>query len=185
MTILAIDFETANNNPVSACAIGYCLYEGGRIVEENEILIRPPRYYTQITQRHFLIHGITRDMIKDAPQWPEVYEKLKERFKDSVVIAHNAAFDMRVLRSVSEIYDLEVPAFVYFDSVKLSRQMNTQLPNHRLNTICEYLGMELDHHHALSDARGCLAIVLDAMKKTGTDDIMKLTDELGIRRIPF
>ena len=181
MRILAIDFETANNNPVSACAVGYCLWENGTIAEEGETLIRPYRFYNQFTERHVQIHGITKDMVMNAPNWPTVYDRIRHLFENSFVIAHNASFDINVLKSVSELFNIKLPPFNYVDTVRIARKVHPEFPNYKLNTICDCLNVELNHHNAFSDAKCCMAIVMDAFKQKGTDNMETLLKELKIK----
>ncbi len=180
MRILAIDFETANSSACSACSIGYCLWDNGEIVEKNEILIKPHRLFGYFDWRNIRIHGIKQSMVKDADEWPAVYESIRHCFTDSLVVAHNAVFDMGVLASICTLYDINAEPFEYFDSVLLSRVIHPDLVNHKLNTVCEYLNVDLNHHHAGSDALGCLAIVMDAMDMTGIYDPQKLVQALNI-----
>ena len=185
MRILAIDFETANSSPCSACSIGYCLWDSGEITDKAEILIRPHRLFGHFDWRNVRIHGIKQNQVRDAEEWPAVYERIKDCFRDSLVVAHNAVFDMGVLSSISTLYDVETIPFDYFDSVLLSRVIHPDLVNHKLNTVCDYLNVDLNHHHAGSDALGCLAIVMDAMDMTGIYDPEELVKALQIHLVHF
>ena len=180
MRVLAIDFETANSSPCSACSIGYALWDNGEIIKKEEILIKPHRQFGHFDWRNIRIHGIKPQMVKDAQEWPEVYEKIRDCFKNSYVVAHNAPFDMGVLYSISTLYDVKAEPFEYFDSVLLSRVIHPSLANHKLNTVCEYLNVDLNHHHAGSDALGCLAIVMDAMDIAGIYDPEELVRAYNI-----
>lgn len=68
----------------------------------------------------------------------------------------------------------------WFDTVILSRRLWPQLSHHRLNDVCDYLGIELDHHRADSDAAGCLQIVANAMNQTGIFDVQQLLEEYQV-----
>ena len=155
---LAIDFETANNAADSACAVGLVRVERGTIVQEESFLIRPPSpefYFTHI-------HGLTWEHVMDAPDfgllWPDI-----EPLFDGVdfLAAHNAGFDSRVLRSCAARYELEMPEKDFTCTVQLARRMwevrPTKLPN-----VAHYLGLDLNHHDALSDSRACANIVIAA-----------------------
>ena len=61
------------------------------------------------------------------------------------------------------LYRLELPDAPYFCTVKLSRKVYPYLKHHRLNDVCDYMGIQLDHHDAGSDARGCALIVANTM----------------------
>ena len=180
MKLLAIDFETANSSSASACSIGYALWDEGEIVKREEILIKPHPSVDYFYYFNTQIHGITKEMVEQEDQWPEVFEKIKDNFVDSVVCAHNAPFDMGVLRSINTLYGIKMNPFYYMDTVRLSQLMYPQLRNHKLNTMCDYLDFDLNHHHAGSDALGCLAIVLDAMDQFGIYEPLELVKALKL-----
>ena len=159
----AIDFETANPSPMSACAVGLTVFDGGEMVFSDSWLIRPHPYYDAFYPSFIDIHGITPDQVADAPFFPKVYEQLKPWLDGGVLCAHNAGFDMKVLASCCSLYRLELPDAPYFCTVKLSRKVYPYLKHHRLNDLCDYMGIQLDHHDAGSDARGCALIVANTM----------------------
>lgn len=172
--ICAIDFETANASMLSACSIGVSVIEDGVLSEWWSTLICPPETANEFSVYNMMIHGITPDMVKDAPDFPEVFERLKESMKDAVLCAHNAAFDMKVLRSLCEYYCIEIPENEYFCTVRLSRSVLPFLQRHRLNDVSEYFGIELNHHDAASDARACALIVLNIMTISEIYEIQQL-----------
>lgn len=160
MNFTAIDFETANAKRTSACSIGLVKVENGLIVAEKSFLIKPqPNYF----YASFIdIHHITQSMVKDAPLFGELWPDIREMIEDTeFLVAHNAAFDMSVLRSCLEMEMIRAYLPPHVCTVKLSKQYLPFLYNHKLNTVCEYYGIELDHHEALSDARGCARILLN------------------------
>ena len=178
MKLASIDFETANSKLCSPCELGICVYEDGPI-EEYNWLIKPESDYNYFTNT--FIHGITYEDVKDAPSFDTYYEKLKEILKDAVIVAHNVRFDLGVLNATLDLYDLKHFNNLYFDSVIFARKVFPNLINHKLNTVSEHLNIELDHHHALSDARACLLIILKTMEKSGIYDLNDLLDMLHIK----
>ncbi|MFO0657102.1 MAG: exonuclease domain-containing protein [Polyangia bacterium] len=89
-TFLALDFETANHKPQSACAIGVVRVEDDQVVAQESRLIRPPSRFFAFTD----IHGITWDDVKDAPRFADVWHELQPLFDGATFIAaHNAGFD--------------------------------------------------------------------------------------------
>lgn len=161
--ICAIDFETANASMFSACSIGVTVIEDGVLSESWSTLIHPPKIAGKFSVHNIMIHGITENMVEHAPEFPEIYERLLTSMKDAVLCAHNAEFDMKVLRCLCEHYYLNLPQTEYFCTVRLTRSALPFLERHRLNTVSEYFGIELNHHDASSDARACALIVLNLM----------------------
>ena len=178
MNLLAIDFETANGSSASACSIGCALWVEGEIIDNREILIRPHQSVGFFQYGNMKIHHITPTMVKNCPEWPDVFCDIAGLFENSLVVAHNALFDIGVLRSLNQLYGIEMNDFPYIDTVTVSRIIHPFLPNHKLNTVCEYLNFDFSHHQANSDALGCIAIMEDAMNLMETYDVEELIDRL-------
>ena len=100
----AIDFETANRYPTSACSIGIVVVQDGEITEEFSHLIKPEPYY--FNKKFIEIHGITPVMVKDAPSFYDLWGVIGRYFDTEALVAHNAGFDMSVLKACLERADL-------------------------------------------------------------------------------
>ena len=182
MKITAIDFETANGNPASVCAVGISVMEDDGSVEEKYYsLIRPEGNVSWFAPGNIAIHHITPQDVADAPDFRQVYSEMKQYFQDAVVVAHNARFDMGCLRAACLNTGIPVPDLEFFDTVELSRRVFRNLDHHRLNDMCDYLGVELTHHNALSDSYGCLMIVANVMNLTGIYDPFELAGACNVR----
>ncbi len=173
MNFVAMDFETANHQPYSACSLALVMVKNSQIVDEFYTLIQPE---TPFFWRNVQIHGIHQEDVRNAPKFPEVWQTIQPCFqKNRLVVAHNAAFDTKVLAGCLDYYHLEQPNYLSLCTVKSSRRLFPEFPNHRLNTVCENLNIQLDHHHdALEDSRACAEILLYQEKKFGTDPLKKL-----------
>ena len=118
-----------------------------------------------------------------------VVEVRDGQFYDSyytlIVVAHNARFDMGVLRACLQTADLRAPSFAYADTVTISRRAWPDLPNHKLDTVGDFLHIDFHHHNALDDARTCAAIPLYAGRQMAVDDFRTLAEQLGFRIYPF
>ena len=169
MKIVALDFETANSYSASACSLGIAIYEDGEIIDNFEWYFKPYYLYSHFTFTY--IHGITYEDVKDEEEFPFYYDDLKEILKDSIIVAHNAKFDLDVLNAMCDVYGLDNFKNPYLDTVFISRRVFPELRNHRLNTVSEYLGINLNHHNGKSDAYACLMILLKAMEKYDTYDL--------------
>ncbi|MGL5979133.1 MAG: 3'-5' exonuclease [Erysipelotrichaceae bacterium] len=167
MKVLAIDFETANQYSESACAIGYVLFEDGRMVQQDAYLIKPHPRFAYFNYYNVKIHHISESMVSNAPDFAWVMHQISHLFSDALVIAHNAPFDLKVLRSLCQLYQIALPRFYTLDTVRLARVAFPQLENHHLNTVCSYLNVPLLHHDACSDAHGCMQVYLHAIEQLG------------------
>jgi DNA polymerase-3 subunit epsilon len=141
-------------------------------------LIRPPSlefdyYNTQI-------HGITAEDVRHKPTFSQLWDRIRPYLEEKVVIAHNAAFDISVLRSVLAEYSLPQPKFRYACTVALAKKVWTDLENYKLDTLADKLAVTFDHHNALHDARVCAKIALEAQSRTKTASFLELTEKLSV-----
>jgi len=155
---VAIDFETADHGPDSACAVGIVRVESGRVVHREGILIRPPRSRILFTG----IHGISWPMVASAPVFAEVWPRLLPLLDGAAFLAaHNAPFDRRVLQACCAAAGLAPPPLPFVCTVQVSRKKWGLKPNN-LPAVCRRLGIGLIHHDAASDAEACARIVIAA-----------------------
>ncbi len=178
MEFVAIDFETANCHPTSACSLGLAVVQGGRIVERRSWLIRPePFYFDPFTTA---IHGLRTRDVQNAPSfgqlWPEVFPYLE----GSVVAAHHAAFDIGVLRAALKFYQLPLPQLTILCTLLLSRRAFPSAPSHRLNAVSSALGISLTHHEAESDAAACAQILSILMQQNNLSTMEDLKKRFGL-----
>ena len=154
----AIDFETANQDRWSACAVGIVLVEDGCIVAREQFLIRPPSSYFCFTD----IHGLTWSDVESAPAFGKLWPRLRRHLRRvDFLAAHNASFDRGVLNACCALAEVDPPALPFVCTVSLARACWSIYPT-RLPHVCRNLGIPLRHHEALSDAEACAQIVLRA-----------------------
>ena len=177
---VTIDFETAVNAPDSAISIGLVKYRNYRAIGSYYSLIRPPRLY--IRPDFTDIHGLTVDDVKDAPAFPDIWESaLKPFIGGAPLAAHNAAFDMRVLRAVLAHYALEIPALRYFCTCTLARRTWPELSSHSLGALAEGFGIVYTAHNALDDAMTCGKLVqMSAEKFQKRGNVAELLEAAGV-----
>lgn len=154
--VLAIDFETANEDQRSICSVGIALAENNEIVFNKEFLINPEEKFDP---SNINIHNITEEDVKDKPTFPEVWNSIKGLIDThTLVIAHNTAFDMTALIKACKKYKINTGSFKYLCTLRASRKMFTNLESYSLNKIADYLNIEFTHHKAKDDALVCLEI---------------------------
>lgn len=155
----AIDFETANGERTSVCAVGVVIVRGGEVVDSFYSLIKPePNYYNYWCSR---VHGLSRDDTDDAPVFPDVWAKIEPRIKGLPLVAHNKVFDQACLRAVMRCYQMDYPNYTFLCTLQASRRKLRNLPNHQLPVVAAACGYDMtNHHHALADAEACAAIAI-------------------------
>lgn len=178
MNFVAIDFETANEKRNSPCSIGIVVVENGEIIEKVHHLIKPKEM--RFMPINIGIHGIRPGMVKDELEFDKVWEKINHYFNNNLVIAHNASFDISVLRNTLELYNIEMPSFQYICTMKLSRNFYIGLDNARLNTVNKFLGYEFKHHDALADAMACSNILLSICEELNCSNINEISNLVGV-----
>jgi len=160
---VAIDFETANDEPETACAVGLVRVEKGRIVSRQHYYIRPP--YCNFFFSY--LHGISWKDVKTKPSFAGLWPSLRKALSGvEFLAAHNAHFDQAVLSACCQTAKIEPPDLPFLCTIQLARRAWNIYPTNLLN-VCRHLGFELNHHEALSDAEACARIVLAAYKKNG------------------
>lgn len=162
---VVFDLETtgAKAPPGRITEIGAYRVRNGRVAEEFHTLINPqtsiPPFITSLT-------GISNEMVIDAPLFGEIATEFLEFIGDSVLVAHNARFDMGFLNHeigrVFEDYRVWNPSLC---TVQLSRKLLPNIENHKLNTVANYFSIELlNHHRASDDAKATAHIFVNLLK---------------------
>ena len=158
---VAIDFETANYKRNSACSVGLVTVADRRIVTEDVFLIRPPSREFVFTH----IHGLTWDDVKNEKTFAELWPELNKIIsKADFLVAHNASFDKGVLNMCCQEYGIRNPGKDFVCTVNLARGQWDIYPT-KLDNVCRELGIALNHHEALSDARAAAKIAIQAEKE--------------------
>lgn len=159
---IAFDVETPNSANDRMSAIGVTVVERGEVVEQYDYLVNPE---TRFASFNVALTGITPEMVADKPTFPQLWQELEPLFSSGLLVAHNAPFDMSVLAKCLRDYGIRWrPSVPYACTCQMSRRLLPQLPNHRLNTLCDFLGLELDHHRAGSDSLACGEILLHHLR---------------------
>ena len=140
--------------------IGAVKVKGGEIIDRFSTFVNAgvtiPPNIVELT-------GITEDMIKDAPLAREVLAQFAAFTQGCVLVAHNASFDVGFVRVHGKRFSIAFDQ-PYADTLMLSRYLLWGVKNHKLNTVCEHLGISLEHHHrAVDDAEATAAVFLKFM----------------------
>jgi DNA polymerase III subunit epsilon len=160
MDYIAIDFETANEKRCSPCALGIAVVADGRLVENRSWLIRPPD--ARFNFFNVSIHGISQRDVLGEPEFDELWPTFSRYLEGKTVVAHNAGFDLSVLRGTLDFYGLPYPELHYACTITIARRAWPGLPGYSLGKVAEHLGIDFTHHRAADDAAACAGIVQHA-----------------------
>lgn len=177
----AIDFETANSSNASACAVGLVRVRDGRIVDKAGWLIRPPAGHDVFFELNVRIHGIRPEDVAGAATWGRQLADLAAFAGDDILVAHNAGFDMAVLKRACDATGDECPPYRYACSLQVARKVY-RLDSYRLPFVAAEAGFaDFPHHNATADALACAHVMIDAANRVGAADIEGLAAALGVR----
>ena len=183
LNYVAIDFETANTFANSACSVGLVRFIDGKEVASLYSLICPAKMYF-VPEWTEEIHHISYEDVRNKPQFPEVWNTLVAPFLAQApgvpLVAHNARFDMNVIRGCMEYYGMPVPELQYFDSLRVAQQTWPDLECHRLTYLGERFLIEYNAHEALDDARTCGKIINLAAKAKEAASVQELLGKYGL-----
>ena len=158
---ICFDVETPNAANDRMSAIGISVIERDTITQEFFSYVNPEQPFDYANTR---LTGISADTVADAPTFATLWPRIEPLLSGGILVAHNATFDLTVLKKCLEAYGIEWrPLARYLCTVRIGR---AELPkiSHRLNDMCEYYGIPLDHHKADSDSHACAEILLRYMR---------------------
>ena len=142
-------------------AIGICVVEGRQIEKQYFSLVNPEQPFDWFNTR---LTGISEESVSGAPTFPQLWRQIEPVTSSGILVAHNASFDMQVLRKCLHDYGITwKPRVQGLCTVLMGRSLKPGI-SHRLNDMCEYYGICLEHHQADSDSRACAEILLQYMK---------------------
>lgn len=154
---VVFDVETPNRLSNRMSAIGITVIEDGVIVNEYYSLVDPEQPFDYFNTR---LTGISEETVAGAPTFPELWTRIEPLMSSGLLAAHNASFDMSVLKKCLRDYEIEWKPYVrYLCTVQMSRRLLPGI-SHKLNDLCDYFGICLNHHQADSDSRACAEILL-------------------------
>ena len=136
--------------------------ENGKIKDEFQTLINPHQH---IRKSSMAIHGITQEMVEDAPTEEEALPKILEFIGDYPIVAHNAIFDYSFLNEAKKRVFGEELKNPRIDTQQMFKEVYPELESHGLEALTNKFNVELNNHHrAMADAMG-LALAYPKLKK--------------------
>lgn len=161
---VVIDFETTGFNPYNdkIIQVAAVKYRNHELVDQFVSYVNPER---PIPDRITSLTGITNYRVSDAPTIEEVLPLFLAFLHTNVIVAHNASFDMRFLKSNVNMLGLPEPKNKVIDTVFLAKKYMKHAPNHKLETLKRMLGIRLSSHNAFDDCITCAAIEEEGNRK--------------------
>ncbi len=173
-TFVVVDLETTGGAPFGGSEItefGAVKVCGGEVIDEFSTFVRPdgaiPEFITDLT-------GITDEMVADAPGIDSVFPDFMHwcgSHKETVLIAHNAPFDISFLKAAASKLEMPWPDFFILDTVRIARHTvdRDEVPNYKLGTLAEFFQTKVQPtHRALDDAQTTVEIFHRLIERLGT-----------------
>lgn len=184
LNYIAIDFETANQYRNSACSVGLVRFINGIESDSVYSLIHPAKMYF-IPEWTRDIHHISYEHVRDKPYFPEVWDTLVMPFINKTpifpLVAHNAVFDMNIIRGCCKYFGMPVLNLKYFDSLLIARKNWPELKSHKLSDLGKNFGISYCEHDALEDSRTCGQIVKIAADENNCSSVQELLSYLNLK----
>lgn len=178
---VAIDFETANEHRGSPCAVGMAKVVDGHINDTWGTLIQPPAGLSHFNPFNVAVHRITSDAVAGAPDWKATLSEVLAFADGLPLVAHNAGFDMSVIRAACTAEGLPWPELRYTCSQVIARR-TWKLLSYSLPYCTDAAGIVLDNHHnADADATASAEVMLAAMRTAEADSLDALLSGHQVR----
>jgi DNA polymerase-3 subunit epsilon len=183
LSFVACDFETANSNRASACSLGMTKVVNGVVSSKMYELFQPPEGFDYFDSRNIGIHGITQTQVAGKPRFGEIWPEFLDFLEGLPLVAHNASFDLSVLRASLSASDLPWPNLNYACTMVMSRNI-FKIASHSLLYVAQSAGVIWDeekHHDALYDSEICAEILLSMARQTEKDSLFELLESLNLQ----
>ncbi len=180
VTFVVVDLETTGGSPAECgiTEIGAVKVRGGEVVGEFQTLVNPggaiPAFISVLT-------GITDSMVAGAPRIESALPAFLEFAAGSVLVAHNAGFDISFLKAAARRTEHAWPGFAVLDTVHLARQLvhRDEVPNHRLASLAVlFRATTSPDHRALHDARATVDVLHGLIERVGSLGVHSLEELL-------
>ena len=172
-TYCVLDLETTGFSAKTEkiTEVGIMKVQNGEVIDEFSCFVNPEKH---IPQRVTEVTNITDDMVKDAKTIDQVFPEILEFIKGSVLVAHNAPFDMGFLKQNAKVLGYEFD-YTYLDTLSLAKDLFPDYKKYKLGKIAENLGIKVEvAHRALDDVDTTVKVfkvMLDMLKERGAKTI--------------
>ena len=179
--ILGLDFETANPSRTSVCSLGLCLvnFSSGEVIDKKQFLINP---HDTFHPRNIQTHGIVPDMVENSPCFEDVVDEIFSRLDaHTVLVAHNASFDIDVLCKTCKAHAIPIPELNFFCTYVLAKALFPDLTCYKLPVVASQCELPPFHHHlADDDAEICAEVFYSFAHMCSASTLQELEKNSGV-----
>jgi len=178
LNFLAIDFETANFDRASVCAVGLTKVVDDRVVSTESWFVRPP---TGLDFTNTYLHGIGPAHVATAPSWQETLARIRLLADGAPLVAYSP-FDKGVYNAANNLTETPASGFVFLDALAVVRH-HCQLASHRLPLVVEHFDLPgFVHHEAGADSLACALITMRVAEERGANSVEELWSSIPNRK---
>jgi DNA polymerase III epsilon subunit family exonuclease len=177
VTFVVFDTETTGFSPTMdrIVEVGAVKFRNGEVIEEKSWLVNPQR---DIPYWATKVHGITDDMVKGKPTFKDIYPEFQKFINGSVLMAHNARFDISFVKAEIKRAGCELPPNLVIDSLSLFRKWYPKSTSHSVEAVARHAEVKIDTlHRAAADSLYVFLIFDKGLKER--NDKSKLGDIYG------
>lgn len=172
-SVTFVDVETPNHRNDCISSIGIINVDSDGVVTSEYFLVDPEAPFDTFNIR---LTGITPEMVKGQSNFEELWRLIEKYFTNSLIVAHNALFDLSVITSCLNRYGLEIPVLYYACTYRMARMLRVPSSSYKLNDLSSYYHIDLkNHHNAMDDTKACMEIFYQLLQE---DDFNELSDHI-------
>lgn len=176
MNFITIDFETATSQRDSPCEIGLTFVEDWKVKETRSWLIKPK--YDEFDPFNIRVHGIRPDHVFNEPTFDLLWKEILPLIEGKFLIAHNAGYDMSVLRKTLEHYSVDFPTLDYSCSYIFSKKVWPGQPSYNLESLCAANQISYKPHRAGEDSRATAELSIKALTLAQVSEVSHFPEKL-------
>ena len=174
-TYCVLDLETTGFSAVTEkiTEVGIMKVKNGEVIDEFSCFVNPEK---PIPQRVVEVTNITDEMVKDAETIDKVFPKILEFLGDSVIVAHNAKFDVGFLKQNAKVLGYEFD-YTIVDTLTLAKDIFPNMKKYKLGKIADELGIVVEvAHRALDDVDTTVKVFNVMIQKLKDKGVTKLEE---------
>ena len=187
MNFTSIDFETANDSLMSACALGAVQFENLEPVDTHHSLINPPLTHRKLKDENFNIHKIEYKAYSKSYSFKKVWSEFVKQFSlsdnaENNFVCFNAIFDLSVLMNLTKKFKISRD-FIFYDPMEIAKHIWPERESYSLKNLSKDFEIELDHHNPLSDAMAAGKLVIKQLEVTKSTSLEDILDKYNLQLI--
>ncbi len=189
VTFCVVDLETTGGAETDMITeFGAVKVRGGEVLGEFQTLVNPRSHIPPLIA---VLTGITNQMVAQAPALRQVLPAFLTFAQGTVIVAHNAPFDVGFLRRACQSLDYPFPRWPVLDTAALARQilLHDEVPNCKLSTLAKHFKTAVaPNHRALTDAQATVDVLHRLMERVGNlgvhtiEDVQEFTRRVSPQR---